>query len=58
MRHRALLRVLAVRQQLAAGRCTLRSLAAQFGVTTRTIRRDVDVLRLAGERVRGVPRRR
>lgn len=47
-RSRALVRVLQLSDRLRTGRYTLRSLADEFGVNPRTIRRDLEVLSVAG----------
>lgn len=52
MRNRQLVRVLKVSQALQGGRRTLDSLATEFRVSTRTIRRDIEALSEAGVPVR------
>lgn len=48
MRNGQLTRVLCLYQTLNAERRTLRSLAREFSVTTRTVRRDLEALADAG----------
>lgn len=52
MRNAGVIRVLQMSQLLRAGRRSLDELAGQFGVTTRTVRRDLELLSLVGFRVR------
>lgn len=47
-RNASLVRVLALMQRLTRARASLQNLAQEFGVTERTIRRDIDALSLAG----------
>lgn len=46
-RNRQVVRLLRMRDMLAGGRMTLKELAAEFRVTTRTIRRDLEALQEA-----------
>ncbi len=48
MRNQSLDRTLRLLNALRSGRWPLRDLATQLGVTTRTIRRDIEVLSAAG----------
>jgi predicted DNA-binding transcriptional regulator YafY len=52
MRNGQLVRVLALMQRLRSGRHTLASLACEFRVHQRTIRRDLEALSVAGVPVR------
>lgn len=52
MRGDALLRVLRMTETLRRGRRSVDELAAAFKVTTRTVRRDLEVLSVAGVPVR------
>lgn len=52
MRNGALVRVLTMADRLRAGRRTLEELAQEFHVSTRTVRRDLEVLSVAGVRIR------
>ena len=52
MRQQALRRCLRLMDRLANRRATLQQLAEEYAVTTRTIRRDLDVLEAVGIRVR------
>jgi predicted DNA-binding transcriptional regulator YafY len=47
-----LTRSLKMQRKLGKGRWTLKELAKEFNVTTRTIRRDIDVLKRAGLHVK------
>ena len=51
-RHVALLRTLALWKQLQGGKRTLYDLEEMFNVDTRTIRRDIEVLRKIGVPIR------
>ena len=52
MRNSSLVRVLCLIESLKHKRATLQSLADEFNVSTRTIRRDLEALSLAGVPVR------
>ncbi len=52
MRNGALIRVLTLAQRLQSRRWLLDDLAQELGVTTRTIRRDLETLSSVGFRVR------
>jgi predicted DNA-binding transcriptional regulator YafY len=52
VRSEALIRTLQIAERLRGGRRTLESLAREFGVNTRTVRRDIEALELAGVMVR------
>jgi len=52
MRNAALVRVLRIAERLRGGSCSLEELARDFGVSMRTVRRDLDALDAAGQPVR------
>lgn len=51
MRNGALVRILKMAERLRGGRCAIDDLARDFHVTTRTVRRDLDVLSVVGAQV-------
>lgn len=55
MRNSALVRCLKLRTLLLQGSASLESLSMTFGVSTRTIRRDIKALQAAGEAVHYLP---